>query len=1125
MMHELQIGRVAAIARRSPRVAPATKNNLLTRILSVMAMLTAVLAFSIPALGQGTSQSGLVGTVTDATGAVIPGATVHLINTQTNAERTATTSGSGDYSMTNLQPANYKMRIDKDGFKAATVAPFDLQVGKIQNESLVLEIGSSSESVEVSTTAAQLQTADATVGQVIDQKQVNDLPLNGRGVLQLATLSAGVSPQQTATTGNPAGQTGTRNNYITVDGGRPTSTNYIVDGVYARNLRFNTLAFQPNVDTIQEFNLLRNGFSTEFGQGQSVVSMVTKSGTNQIHGSAYIFTRSQIFDARPYASTYASTPKKPVFHRNQYGATVGGPIIKNRVFGFFGFEGLRTAKAGTSTGNFPTQNLLAGATSPLAIALSPTIPVVQSTANCAGCNNGVDYAITTKFVDNYDEYTGRADQVLSPKHTIFERYIKYDASQFVPAVNTATSYPATAQNLAIGDTYLITPTLVNEFRIGLQRAIGYIVPVNFGTGNTNWVAQAGLINLQGGVQPSEFGRPGVTLNQNLTYTSDPAKLNPTDGSKPGNPYPTGPTILCPADPVKLAASSYSVNPYAANCAAWSSIGEGGLSQGTTETNYGVSEVLSDVIGRHTIRTGVQYQYRPVIALADNGARGSLTFVNLQNYNDVNGQYVSASGEFGSSLGHYTDQTIGVFINDVWQIAPRLTANVGIRWEYVSPFVEKDGLEGSLDPKTGLIGFNKVPKNIPAIVLPNLNLTPGVFGPGIIQPDKNNFGPRLGLAYQFSKTATIRTGFGVFFDNTNLNELQFTRAIPPFYIANNLTGGGPQKGLFPSNPVLSPAPFSVFADNRTPYSYEWNLSLQQELGHNLLFELAYTGSSTHKLSKRFDWNEDVFSGIGPTAIDLGRPWTRFQHGILTSANKGAANFHGLATRLEQRQNNGLSYLLSFQWSKNLDNAAGEADSNSTSYSNNFNFDHSYSNFDTPLRAVASVSYELPFGKGKRWLQNKYADVAVGGWQLQTITQLRTGYPFQVQTTNPAGTTFGSYTPLRPILKPGRTGGKVSNPNRGHYFDSTAYDTPPTGFQGTVTRNTLRGPGTQNVDLSAIKNFSIEGPLKAQFRAEAFNLLNHVNLANPNANITSSTVGQITGTSTDQRDIQLAFKLLW
>ncbi|MEO8869247.1 MAG: TonB-dependent receptor, partial [Granulicella sp.] len=852
------------------------------------------MAFSIPALGQGTSQSGLVGTITDATGAVIPGATVRLINTQTNAERTVTTGGGGDYSLTNLQPANYRMRVEKDGFKASTVAPFDLLVGKIQSESVTLQIGSSNEEVQVSTESPQLQTADATIGQVIDQKQVNDLPLNGRGVLQLATLSAGVSPPQ-STQGSPAGQTGSRQNYITVDGGRPTSTNYVIDGVYARNLRFNTLAFQPNLDTIQEFNILRNGFSTEFGQGQSVVSMVTKSGTNQIHGSAYIYTRSQILDARLYTSTYASNPKKPVYHRNQYGATVGGPIIKNRVFGFFGFEGLRTAQARTYTGNYPLASQLTGATAPLAIALIPTIPTVQSTSNCAGCSNGVDYTVVKKFVDNYDEYTGRADQVLSSKHTLFERYIKYDASQLSPSVNSATSYPATAQNLAIGDTYLITPTLVNEFRIGLQRAIGYIQPVNFGSGNTNWVALAGLINLQGGAQSSEFGRPAVTYQQNQVYTSDPAKL-----AAGGNPYPTGPQVLCPADPVKLAsASGYSVNVLAANCNAFSGIGEGGLSQGTTETNYGVSEVLSDVIGRHTIRTGVQYQYRPVIALADNGARGNITFNSINDFVTAGAPYVRASGEFGSSLGHYTDQTIGVFINDIWQIAPRLTANVGIRWEYVSPFVEKDGLEGSLDPKTGLIGFNKIPKNIPAIVLPSLNLTPGVFGPGIIQPDRNNFGPRLGLAYQFSQTATVRGGFGIFFDNTNLNELQFTRAIPPFYIQNNLTTSGPQDTLFPSNPVLSPPPFSVFAGNRTPYTYEWNMSFQQDLGHNLLFELAYTGSSTHKLSKRFDWNEDVFSGIGPTALNLGRPWTRFQHGILTSANNGASNFHGLATRLEQR----------------------------------------------------------------------------------------------------------------------------------------------------------------------------------------------------------------------------------
>jgi hypothetical protein len=276
---------------------------------------------------QQSSISNIVGRVTDATGAVVGGATVHVVNQGTAAERTATTNNDGDFSIPNLPPATYSLRVEKAGFKTTTIRSFDLLVGKDANESVVLSVGEANETVQVTSLAPQLQTSDAAVGQVIDQKQISDLPLNGRSVLQLATLAAGVSPAQFANSGTP-GQFGTRSLYITVDGGRASSTNYVLDGVYVRSLRFNVLSMQPSVDTLQEFNLLRSSFSTEYGQGQAAVSMVTKSGSNQIHGTLFEYTRSSIFDARNYFSTYTVYPHKPVFHHNQFGGTIGAPMVK-----------------------------------------------------------------------------------------------------------------------------------------------------------------------------------------------------------------------------------------------------------------------------------------------------------------------------------------------------------------------------------------------------------------------------------------------------------------------------------------------------------------------------------------------------------------------------------------------------------------------------------------------------------------------------------------------------------------------------------------------------------------------------------------------------------------------------
>lgn len=1052
--------------------------------------LVAVVAICLSAnwsLAQESSNSGVVGQITDSTGAVVGGAKVHILNKGTGAERDTTTNGAGEFSITNLPPATYELSVEKEGFKKTSVQSFDLLVGKVANESVVLSVGSATETVEVTSEAQQLQTTEATVGQVIDQKQISDLPLNGRNVLQLATLSAGVSPAQFANTGTP-GQFGTRSLYITVDGGRASSTNYVLDGVYVRSLRFNVLSIQPSVDTLQEFNLLRSSFGTEYGQGQAVVSMVTKSGSNKIHGSAFEYTRSSFFDARNYFSTYSAFPHKPVYHRNQFGGTIGGPIVKDKIFFFAGYEGLRSSQAQPFQGLFPTAAQLGTPTYQFAEVLQPSFPV----PNCTTCGNN-NYSVVQLLPDNYDQVVVRSDQILSPKHSLFERYVYYNAAQSVPSVQSAVSYPQLGQNVSLGDTYLITSSLVNEVRIGYNRAYGFTNEVNPIPGK-NWVAEAGLQNIGGGVNPSEYGRPAITI--------------------------TG----------------------------YTGLGEGGNSQGDTENIFSAGDTVSDVIGRHTLKVGFQAQYRQITQLEDTPARGSFTFnptlnpdgtvkyTALQNYQM--GICTICQAGAGSSLGHYTDNVYGVFFNDIWQIGHGLTLNYGLRWEYGSPFVEKDGLAGSFDPGTAQIAFHKVPSfsNIPTSLLGNFNTTPNFFPAGILQPDKRGFGPRIGVAYQAAPGTVVRAGYGVYFENTNTNELQFQRNLAPFYF-NATFNNAPVQTMIPALTTLTslPAPFSESAKNRAPYTQEWTASIQQDLGHQTLLELTYTGSVTHKLWKRYDQNEDAFATVGGAPV--GRPYQNFQHGMLTSANEGGSNFNGLSAKLEKRSSNGLFYLVNYQWSKNLDNNSGEADSNDTSYATHFNFDRSYSNYDSPHRAVGSAGYELPFGANKKYLTHGVGNALAGGWQVQPIVQLRAGYPFSV-TAGSGSCTCGQYVPQRVNLVPGRTSGKLAHRTPLKYFDKTAYVLPTavtgstsefsggiSNYQGTVTRNTLRGPGTAQVDFSAIKNFPIFERFTAQFRAEAFNIINHPNYGNPGNNISNSNVGQISSTSFDNRDLQFALKLLW
>src|SRR5437867_414118 len=328
----------------------------------------------VPSHGQETNSAGIVGRVIDATQAGIPGASVVVTNTGTNAQRSTQTNEVGEFSVPNLPPASYQIKVEKQGFQSAIIEPFELRIGEIARRGVTLTVGGVSESVVVQSETPLMQTDTGTVGQVIDQKRIADLPLNGRNLVQLAAISAGVSPRQSLQRGTT--QYGERNEYIQIEGGRDGSTNYVIDGVYVRSLRFNYLSLQPSLDTIQEFNVLRNSFSSEYGQGQSIITAVTKSGTNALHGSAYEYLRNDQLDARNFFAAF-----KPAYRRNQFGATAGGPVIKNNFFVFGGYEGLRARQGRPFLGSVPNPALLTGDFSALSTPVIDPLTGVQFPGN------------------------------------------------------------------------------------------------------------------------------------------------------------------------------------------------------------------------------------------------------------------------------------------------------------------------------------------------------------------------------------------------------------------------------------------------------------------------------------------------------------------------------------------------------------------------------------------------------------------------------------------------------------------------------------------------------------------------------------------------------------------------
>jgi hypothetical protein len=1046
--------------------------------------LALLLTTSAGALAQQSASSGIAGLVTDESRGAIAGATVTVTNQRTNAVRKITSDTDGRFSCPNLSPAPYRIRVEIQGFQAEELNDVELHLGETAHPTLIMRVGNVTEAVSVHSESPLLQTQTASIAQVVGEKQIETLPLSARSVLSLVSLGAGVTPRNQSR----VMQYGRRDEYVTVDGGRDSSTNYTIDGVYVRSLRFNNLSLNPPLDAVQEVSLQRSSFSTEYGQGQSVVSIVTKSGSNTFKGSAFEMTRDEKFDARNYFAT-----SKIPYDRNQFGVTAGAPIKHDRLFVFGAFEGLRSSQGFPALANVPSPTFLNGDFSSLttpvidpltgqpfpgnvipssrfskfAQILAPTIPA----PNISGSNN---YRTTVTSQDTTNTNTLRLDDVLSSTHTLFGRYMDFSGTQRIPGAFANTDYPQTGRNLAIGETWVPSSAWVNEFRFGYNYALHRLAPVN--ESGRNWVGDIGIRNVAGGTDPDDFGRPEFGIR------------------------------------------------------GFSTIGEGSLTTGATEHIFSVSDAVSRVAGAHSVRFGVQAQYRRYQQLTEVSSRGSFSFNGIYSGNPIAdyllGYCSSCSGSFGSSRSSFRSPTFAPFFDDVWQISRKFTLQMGLRWEYLAPWHEINDQEGSFDAASGKIAYHKVPANIPAALAPLIVNQDNFFPAGIVQKDLNNWAPRVGATYSLNDRMVVRSGFGVYYDNLNLNELIATRLVPPFYGSFSLAPdvGQPVSvdALFPGLDAIGqlPAPFSIDPNNRSAYTIQWNVSVQRTFGHAYLAEVAYTGSRSDNLSKRYNINQADF---GTTPLITRLPYPAFQPAILYSSDAGWARFKGLSFKLEKRYSQGLFFLASYQLSKNIDNGSGEIEANDTAYRTDLDADRSYAKFNQTHRAAFSFGYELPFGAGKRWLSNGgVATYLLGEWRVQGIERVASGFPFTIS--GPFVCACGSFIPqrvnaVRPDL------GALDDPTQQRWFDPTAFALPAAGFQGTTGRNILIGPHKQQTDLSVSKQFQLHASTRLEFRAEIYNLFNNTNLGQPNTNIGDASAGVITSTFADPRTMQFALRVLW
>ncbi|MDQ2711101.1 MAG: TonB-dependent receptor [Acidobacteriota bacterium] len=1072
--------------------------------------------------GQDTAR--LEGKVLDPTGAAVPNAKVTVTSTATARETEATSDAqAGTFAIPGLAVGEYTIAVEAPGFQKY-VQNVRLDPGQIANAQITLAPGQVTQTVVVSDQAALVDSASSDLRSTINSQQVSDLPLNGRNFTQLATLSPGVSrgvPTSAATGSGGNAETfrngGVGGAALAVNGLRPQANNFILDGADNNESLVNSIVFFPPAEAIQEFSVTTSVAPAEFGRaGGAIINTSLKSGTNEVHGSAFDFLRNSALDAR---QTFAAT--KTLFQRNQFGGTLGLPVIKNKFFWFGDYQGLRQNQPlSPSQVTVPTTAMRAGdfsalldpAASGLGQAyvirnvatgvpyLGNVIPSTQISAVGAKYLNAFplpnipgkvqqNYLTSEAQTQTFDDFDVRGDYIFGQNDTLFGRFsfgrdLSNTSSEFpnLPAgFGTGSSFNE-SRGFVLGETHIFSPTLVNELRLAWQREfLGYMPPfANTPVSENLGIPNANRSPLLGG---------GALIGGNggqLEYTGD---------------YGT-----------------YAV----------------------PENTYQIKDGLTKTLGKHILKGGFDLIWRQVnyfrplagkgfYSLFNNGGAGSTGY----DVSDILSGFIS-NYQIGAQSGYYGTRSWedGFYFQDDWKLNPRLTLNLGLRYDILTWPTEQFNRQSDFDLANGTV------------------LLAGQNGnrASLIAQDHNNFAPRVGFAYQASNDGktVIRGGYGMFYFIDRGGISNQLGQNPPFagvstYDYTNgyrftISGQAPMNSNDPTaaNPSAMPAPgfpnfnpnaplnqsyVAALLNNVNSYVHEYNLQIQREVFKDAVFSIGYVGDIGKKLTFYYDANQQFFNApVGAKAYpNLGS--------ITTQATRGNSNYNSLQTQFEKRMTNGLQYRASFTWSKNISDGDGAFDGAQPQDIRNFAVERGLASIHQKYLFVSDLLYQLPFGRGKKFGSHwvRPVDIIVGGWQLNGIWTWQSGLPFNI---TDSSNYFGNERPN--VVGPATIYG---NPNR--FFDTTAFAAPPqvldasgngTGVfisPGNLGRNVLTGPSYLNLDVSVFKDFSITERLKFQFRGEFYNIANHERWGQPDSNLTDANFGRITSTLlSSERQIELA-----
>lgn len=1044
----------------------------------------------------------ILGTITDSSNASVPGATVTVKNHGTDETRTVTTEGSGNFRFNSIPPGTYTVTAARPSFKTAVLADLNVPVNTETRADITMQIGQVNDTVNVQATAPLLQTDTAALGTAIDTRTVHELPLNARNFFDLVALTPGAVKVA-------GGSSVMDGRSIQIGGIRNTSTNTTLDGSdFTVGNVFNP-AIALSLDALQEFKVQVNFMDASYGHGAASIELVTKSGTNSFHGVGYDFDRNRAFNAGQFFRPKSGPPR---FTYNQFGGNFGGPIKKDKLFFFLNYEGRRDSTGDILQGLVPTQQMLGGnfagsgktiknpfaGNQPFAgNMISPSMfdPVSAKLIQYFPAANisrpGANYITTPSDIERRDQGTTRIDYHLNEKQMLFGRYsyASDDLGNAAYIKGLGVIRPDRTHFLVIGLTDLISANLISETRASFTRS--FLARVSDGnTTSTNYALQVGLQNLA--AQPGDYTLPNINLS----------------GYAPGTP----------------AASSGFV----------------GYGTHIVQNNlyYRLGETITWVKGSHSLKFGADGNRLMVGYDQGQNQNGTLnyggTFTGDSTADFLLGIPLTATGGLGSigNFGGVAKYAIGTqynsFIQDDWKVTEKLTLNLGLRYEI---FQQWRGRLADFNLATG----QQLIAGSSTYYVPGQGLFTGT-GPALLperplKTNPNDWGPRIGLAYRLDSKTTIRSGAGIFYTlNTGGTVIEPMMSTAPFYVTASLTSSSTTPQLFASKlfPAASQTTTGVTQDidlkKKDGFVYQYNFSIQRELGRGLLAEAGYIGNESQGQIGTEFVNQPMLpvNPAAPLPFAQRDPYPTLVPTFQQVSNFQWANYNAGYGKLEQRLKGGLSYIVSYTFSKCIDSASSSGNGQNMY---NRRLERARCDTDVPQNFTASYVFDLPFGKGRKYgISNPILDGFLGGWELSGITSMISGTPLTITTTGDiaevgTGGQRGNTTGIAPSKLNPRTNGLKG-------FNTAAYAVPAAGTFGNLSRNTQRGFGINDWDLGVNKNFRISPFGEAgrlQIRAEFFNVWNHTQFSGIGTSVNQPTTFGIVNSALSPRILQLAAKL--